>query len=369
MALAWAVAAMGMVALDLLRLRTAAFRERVGLAAEVLVLRKQVAMLVERLGPRRVRVGALRRCSLVVLSRLCAWRQTIVVVKPATVVRWHRQGFRLFWRWRCLRRGRPPLPFELRELIRQMATENPAWGEERIASELHVKLGLRVSPRSVRRYMPKRPGGRGRVGRGDQRWATFVHNHADAIVACDFLTSVTATFRVLYVFLVMEVGSRRILHANVTTHPTAEWTTRQLREAIPCGHRFGFLIHDRDSIFSNDLDRTVERLGLRMLKSPVRAPKANAFCERLVGTIRREFLDWMIPLSESHQRRILREWVRHYNTARPHSSLGPGIPDPPRGLPVPAQLNRHRLPAGVRVAATPILGGLHHEYRLEEPAA
>lgn len=217
--------------------------------------------------------------------------------------------------------------------------------------------------------MPKRPGGRGRHGRGDQRWATFVRNHADAIVACDFLTTVTAGFRVLYVFLVMEVGSRTILHCNVTANPTAEWTTRQLRGAIPYDHRRRFLIHDRDSVFSSDLDRTVERLGLQILKSPVRAPKANAFCERLVGTARRECFDWLIPLSEGHMRRILRDWVRHYNEARPHASLGPGIPDPPPGLPVPAQVDRHRLPAGTRVAATPILGGLHHEYRLEKLAA
>jgi putative transposase len=234
------------------------------LASEVVLLRKQVAMLTERSSGRRVRIRFLQRCSLAVLSRLCHWRE--------------------------------------------------------------------------------------------------------AIVACDVCTVVTATFRVLYVSVVMAIGSRRILHTNVTASPPAEWTTRQLREAIPCTHGYRFLLHGRDSIFSKDLDRTVKRLGLRVLKSPVRAPKADAFCERLMGTLRRECLDRLIPLSENHLRRILSRWARHYNKARPHSSLGPGIPDPPPELPVPLPTHRHRLPRGSRVIVTPILGGLHHEYRLEEAA-
>ena len=207
----------------------------------------------------------------------------IVVVQPATVIRWHRRGFKLFWRWKCSRRGRPPLPGDLRALIAEMARDNSTWGEERIADELLLKLGLSVSSRTVRKYWPKELGPRTRGGTHDQRWLTFVRNHAEAIVACDFLTVVTATFRVLYVFVVMEVGSRRIVYYNVTTNPTAAWTTQQLREAIPCDHRYRFLVHDRDSIFSKSLDETIRHLGLRVLKSPVRAPKANAFCERLHG--------------------------------------------------------------------------------------
>jgi putative transposase len=368
MGLVWVGVAVGVVAFGLLRYRSLAFRRRVELAGEVVLLRKQVAMLTERLSGRRVYVRFRQRCSLAVLSRLCRWREAIVIVKPATLVRWHRQGFRLFWRRKCRRRGRPPLPAELRDLIRRIARENPTWGEERIADALSLKLGLSVSPRTVRKYWPKELGLRGRRARGDQRWLTFVHNHAEAIVACDFCTVVTATFRVLYVFVVMEVGSRKILHTNATASPTAEWTMQQLREAIPCTHGYRFLLHDRDSIFSKNLNQTAKRLGLRVLKSPVRAPKANAFCERLIGTLRRECLDWLIPLSENHLRRMLGHWVRHYNEGRPHSSLGPGIPDPPPGLPVPLQLHRHRLPVGARVAATPILGGLHHEYRLDTAA-
>jgi transposase InsO family protein len=364
----WVVAAVVGVALDLMRLRVVAFRRRVDLAAEVMLLRKQLAILSERQGRRQVRVRPLQRCSLAVLSRLCAWREAVIVVRPATIIRWHRAGFRLLWRWKSRRVGRPPLPESLRTLIAEMARDNPTWGEGRIAGELSLKLGLRVSPRTVRRYMPKGPGGYGLRGRGDQRWATFVRNHAEAIVACDLFVSVTATFRVLYVFVMMEIGSRRILHCNVTAHPTAEWTLQQLRQAIPCDHGWRFLIHDRDSIFSKALDQTLKRMGLRVLKTPIRAPKANAFAERLVGTVRRECLDWLIPFSENHLRRILLEWVCHYNEARPHSSLGPGISNPPEGLPVLPQEHRHRLPVGSRVVTSPILGGLHHEYRLDTAA-
>ena len=168
-----------------------------------------------------------------------------------------------------------------------------------------------------------------------QRWLTFVCNHARAIVACDFCVVVTATFRLLYVFVVMEHATRRILHVNVTAHPTASWTLQQLREAIPADHDYRFLLHDRDRIYSAQLDQSVGHLGVRVLKTPVRSPQANAICERLLGTLRRECLDFMIPLSEHHRRRLLHEWVQHYNAGRPHLALGPGIPQPPPRLPVP----------------------------------
>lgn len=177
-------------------------------------------------------------------------------------------------------------------------------------NELLLKLGLRVSPRTVRKYMPKRPPGR---PRGDQRWATFLRNHAKAIVACDFFVAVTATFRLLYVFVVIHHSSRRLLHFNVTTHPTAAWTLQQLREVIGLEGAYRYLIHDRDSIFARSLDESIKNLGLTVLKSPPHSPKANAICERVIGTIRRECLDWLIPLSESHLRSMLKVWVTHYN--------------------------------------------------------
>ena len=177
-----------------------------------------------------------------------------------------------------------------------------------------------------------------------QRWRTFVRNHAQAIVACDFCVVVTATFRLLYVFVVMEHATRRILHVNVTAHPTAQWTLQQLREAIPADHGYRFLLHDRDSIFSQQLDQQHPPPGARVLKTPARSPQANALCERLLGTLRRECLDFVIPLTENHLRRLLHAWVPHYNARPSAHGLGPGIPQPPPPLPVPLQAHRHRLP-------------------------
>jgi putative transposase len=185
----------------------------------------------------------------------------------------------------------------------------------------------------------------------------------------DFCVVVTATFRLLYVFVVMEHATRRIMHTNVTAHPTASWTLQQLREAIPADHGYRFLIHDRDSNFSQQLDQGIRHLRLRVLKTPVRTPQANALCERLIGTLRRECLDFVIPLTEHHRRRIIQIRTLHYNGGRPHMALGPGIPQPSASLPVALQAHRHRLPDHGRVVTRPILGGLHHEYRLEEHVA
>jgi putative transposase len=265
--------------------------------------------------------------------------------------------------------GQPRIPAELQALIRHMARENPSWGQERIANELLLKLGLQVSPRTVRKYMPKRLDWDPRTRAASQRWSTFVRNHAQAIVACDFCVAITAAFRFFYVFVVLEHATRRILHVNVTARPTANWTLQQLREAIPSDHPYRFLIHARDSIFSQALDQSIRHLGLKVLKTPVRSPQANALCERLLGTLRRECLDFLIPLTEPHLRRLLHEWAAHYNTGRPHKSLGPGIPQPPASLPAPLQAHRHRLPDHLYVVACPILGGLHHEYGLEAKAA
>ena len=180
-----------------------------------------------------------------------------------------------------------------------MAAENLLWGQERIANELLIKLGIRVSPRTVSKYMPKRPPGQ---PRGDQRWSTFLRNHSKAILACDFFIAVTATFRMLYVFVIIEHGTRRLAHVNVTAHPTADWALQQLREVVGDDSAHRYLIHDRDRIFSKHLDKSIKALTLEVLRSPVASPKANSICERVIGTIRRECLDWMIPMSEGHLR-------------------------------------------------------------------
>ena len=205
--------------------------------------------------------------------------------------------------------------------------------------------------------------------RGDQRWSTFVANHAKAIVACDFLAVVTARFKCLYVFVIIEIEIRKILHIHVTDHPTAAWTQQQFREAIPSDHGYRFLIHDRDCIFSSQLDQSITRMGLRVLRTPYRSPKANSRCERVIGALRRECLDFLIPLTENHLRIILKNWIKHYNQGRPRSSIGPGIPGPPAGLPVTLQEHRHHIPGHLKVVGHLVLGGLHHEYELVKKAA
>jgi hypothetical protein len=182
------------------------------------------------------------RASLALFTRFFDWRDAVVNVRPSTIVRWHRLGWRIFWRWKC-RAGRPRIPTELRRLIRRMSTENSLWGEQRIANELLLKLGIRVSPRTVGKYMSKRRGGE---PRGDQRWSTFLKNHAKAILACDFFVTVTATFRMIYVFVVIEHGTRRLRHLNVTANPTADWTLQQLREVVGDAGEHRYLLHDGD---------------------------------------------------------------------------------------------------------------------------
>ncbi len=339
-------------------------RSRSALAAENLFLRKQLAFYQERkIKPRRF--DNVTRFILVLLSHAFAWNDALMNVTPRTFIDWQRAGFRLFWRWKS-RPGRPRIPAELRALIHEMASSNASWGEERITNELLLKLGIRVSPRTVRKYMPKRPRGQ---PRGDQRWSTFVRNHAAAILACDFCVVVTATFRLLYVLVVIGHQTRRIVHTNVTAHPTAVWTLQQLREAIPSDHCYRFLIHDGDGIFSPQLDQSITHMGLRVLKTPPRSPKANSLCERVIGTLRRECLDFLIPLTENHLRIVTRNWVTHYNRGRPHTGLGPGIPDPPVELPVTPHEHRHRIPDHLKVVAQPVLGGLHYEYGLVAKAA
>src|SRR5215469_13700527 len=214
---------------DVLRFIRLSLQPNWALAAENLFLRKQLALYLERkVKPHRATDAT--RLTLVLLSRLFAWRPALIIVKPETLIRWHRRGFRLWWRWKSKPRGRPRAPIELRKLIAEMARANPTWGEERLAAELLLKLGIRISPRTVRRYMPAQQGPS--RGPSSQRWMTFVRNHAQAILACDFFTTVTASFRVLYVFVIMEVGTRRIVHFNATTHPTADWTLQQFREVI-----------------------------------------------------------------------------------------------------------------------------------------
>jgi putative transposase len=202
---------------------------------------------------------------------LCALE---IQARALDMIGWHRKGFKLFWKGKS-QAGRPRIPENIRKLKVQMAKENPTWGQARVAAELSVKLAIYVSPRTVRAYWPHEPEGRGHRRTSSQNWRTFVRNHAQSVVTCDFLVVVTTRFRTLYVFILMEVGTRRIVHCNVTAHPTAAWTLQQFREAIPSDHSYRFQIRDRDSIFSAEVDQQLKALGLRVLRTRARAPKGK----------------------------------------------------------------------------------------------
>ena len=356
------------VSLNFARFLGSLLQSRSTLAAENLFLRKQLALYQERqVRPRRATNAT--RLTMVLLGTLFDWKQALVSVQPETFTGWHRQGFKLLWRWKSRPIGRPRIPKDLRLLILTMAQDNPTWGQARIAAELLLKLGIQVSPRTVQKYLLEDPKAGRRQAVPSQRWMTFVRNHAQGMLACDFFVSITVRFHILYVFVIMEVGSRRLLHFNVTSHPTAAWTLQQFREVLDNAQDYRFVIHDRDKIYSQDLDLAVRAMGARILKTPFRSPQANSHCERLIGSLRRGCLDFLIPLNERHLREILKEWKTHYCQARPHASLGPGLPEPLNGLPATLQKQRHQIPAGYRVRARPILRGLHHEYRLEKIAA
>jgi putative transposase len=316
------------------------------LALENLALRQQLAVWKER--QPRPRLTALDRIFWVVLSRLWKnWQNSLRVVRPATVVGWHRQGFRRYWAWKSRRRrGRPMISTELRDLIRQMSLANPLWGAPRIHGEL-LKLGLTVSQATVSKYMllrPRRP--------PSQAWRTFLKNHAKDLIALDFFTVPTATFRVLFVLLVLSHGRRRLVHFNVTEHPTAEWTARQLLEACGLEESPRYLIRDRDQVYGERFTRQARMLDLREVVIAPRSPWQNAYAERVIGSIRRECLDHVVVIGERHLRQILSKYLDYYNRSRTHLSLTKDTPE-------------HRTvqrPSQGRVVEVPRVGGLHHEY-------
>jgi putative transposase len=327
-------------------------RTKAALVTENALLRQQLVVLARQV--KRPRLTPADRLRLVLLARLVrGWRAALLIVQPATLLRWHRQGVRLVWRARS--RGasrRPQVPAETVAAIRRLAAENRLWGAERIRGEL-LKLGIRVGKRTVQRHMravrPPQPQG------GGQTWATFVRNHAEAIWACDFLPVFDLGFRSLFAFFIVELGSRRVVHVGVTRHPTDAWVAQQLREATPFGTAPRFLIRDNDRKYGSAFDRVAAGSRITVLRTPIRAPRANAACERFLGSVRRECLDHVLVLGEEHLRRVLREYVAYFNAARPHQGIGQAIP----GAAGPALPSR---PPGA-IVSTPVLGGLHHDYR------
>ncbi len=325
----------------------ALFRSRPGLAIENGALRQQLALFKEKRPRPRLR-GA-DRAFWVLLRRFWpGWANALIIVKPETVVRWHRAGFKSYWRRKSRRVGRPRIAPDIRALVRRMASEND-WGAPKIHAEL-LKLGHDVSERTVSRYLPRKPADPDAI----ERWKTFLRNHRDAIGGMDFLTVPTATFNVLYVFFVIDHARRRIRHANVTAHPSAAWVIQQLREAFPFESSLRYLILDRDAIFQGRVTAAIKNMGVKPKLISYRSPWQNGVAERWVATLRRELLDHVVVLNEKHLRRLVAEYVAYYNEDRCHCSVGK---DAPVSRPVTAKPS-----TTAKVVALPRVGGLHHRY-------
>ena len=331
------------------------FRDRGDVALEVLALRQQVAIL-KRKRPRPV-LNRLDRLFWTTLRHCWSgWSDSLVIVKPETVISWHRSGFRLYWRWRSRQRGgRPKVTKEMRDLIRRMAEENAGWGAPKIRGEL-LKLGFVVSERTVARYL-RRIRRRGDPGKS---WLAFLENHREVISAFDFFTVPTVTFKLLYCFFIIEHGRRKILHFNVTYHPTAEWVVQQLREAFPEAGPYRYAIFDRDSKFDADVIDFLKATGLRPKQTSVQAPWQNGIAERWVGGFRRELLDRVIPLHEQHLRRLVRDYVSYFHQDRIHDSLEK---DTPNFRPI-----EKRPSPSADVISSARYGGLHHRYSWRQAA-
>jgi transposase InsO family protein len=320
------------------------FKSKLRLEAENAVLRHQLIILRRR--PHgRVRLTNHDRWFFIQLYRwFPAILKVLTIVRAETLVRWHRAGFRRYWRWKSRPRGgRPQIETELRALIRRMSVENPLWGAPRIHGEL-LKLGFEVAQSSVAKYMVKRR------GPPSQGWRTFLHNHAPDIAAMDLLVVSTIGFDLLYAFVIVRLGRRELIWINVTAHPTAEWVARQITEAFPWNEAPRYMIRDRDRIYGAVVRRRLRAMGIRDKPIAPASPWQNGFAERLIGSIRRECLDHIIVLGEAHLRRILKSYARYYNETRTHLALDKDAP-----------LSRTVKRAG-RILCRPVLGGLHHEY-------
>jgi transposase InsO family protein len=324
----------------------ASLRRRAALQIEILALRHQLGILQRSV--KRPKLTATDRFLWAWLSSVWAdWRSALVIVKPETVIAWHRKGFRLFWTWKVRhgQPGRPPVPQDLRDLIRKISRENPLWGAPRIHGEL-LKLGIDIGETSVSKYLVRhrKP--------PSQTWRTFLETHLKTMVSVDFFTVPTIRFQVLYVFLVLLHERRRIIHFNVTAHPTAEWTAQQLREAFPFDQIPRYLLRDRDSIFGGEFRKEVTAMGIQEVLSTPRSPWQRAYVERVIGTIRRECLDHVIAFNEASLHRHVKSFMTYYHESRTHLSLAK---DAPESRPVQG-------PDLGRLVAIPQVGGLHHRY-------
>jgi len=323
------------------------FRTRAALQTEILALRHQLAVFQNN-APRRLRLHRGDRLLWIVLCRFWSdWRRCLHMVQPDTVLRWHRRAFAWHWTRKSRRLpGRPEIAANIRDLIRRMHQANPLWGAPRIHGEL-LKLGIEVAQSTVAKYLPRprKP--------PSQTWRTFLMNHLAQTAAIDFFTVPTATFRVLFVFVVLSHERRRVVHFGVTEHPTQEWTMQQMRESFPWEEAPRYVLRDRDAIYGRDFADMTGDMGIEEVLTAPRSPWQNPFLERLVGSIRRECLDHVIVWNERSLRRTLQSYFAYYQRSRTHLALGKDAPAP-RALEPPER---------GRVVAIPLVGGLHHRYQ------
>jgi transposase InsO family protein len=328
-------------------------RSRRDLLLENMALRQQLVVLKQRYP--RAQVSTFGKLFWVILRRLWpGWKHALILVQPETVVRWHRAGFKLYWTWlsrRRVRAGRKCVSKELRELIFRMVVENSTWGAPRIQGELKM-LGFDLSERTVLRWMRRAP----RSPEPAKRWAAFLSNHREAIAAMDFFTVPTLTFGVLYGFFVIAHDRRRILHWNVTSHPTSAWAIQQLREAFPYDSAPGYLIFDRGPQFNNELIQTVKSFGIQPKRTSFRSTWQNGVAERWVSTCRHDLLDHVIVLNRRHLNCLMNEYVHYYHQDRTHLALAKGTPAGREAV--------DGTESGCRILTMPRLGGLHHRYDL-----
>ena len=320
------------------------FKSKSRLEAENAALRQQLIVLRRKMKGRAQLTNDDRWFFVQLYRWFPSILEVVTIIRPETLVRWHRAGFRRYWRWKSRRRGgRPQVQAELRALIRQMSVENPLWGAPRIHGEL-LKLGFEVSQSSVAKYMVKRR------GPPSQGWRAFLRNHAPHIAAMDLFVVPTISFDLLYAFVIVRLDRRALVSINVTRHPTAEWIARQITEAFPWNEAPRYLIRDRDNVFGAIVTRRLRAMGIRDKPIAPASPWQNAFAERLIGSIRRECVDHLIVLGEAHLRRILQSYARYYNEIRTHRSLNKDAP-----------ISRTVQRIGI-VKSHAILGGLHHHY-------
>jgi putative transposase len=325
------------------------------LAIENLALRQQLAIM--KRNAKRPKLQTRDRIFWVIVSNLWKdWKNALIIVQPDTVVQWHRKGFKLFWKIKSRngRVGRPSINPDIRRLIEEMANANPLWGAPRIHGEL-MRLGIELHERTVSKIIRRL-----RTGKPpSQTWRAFLKNHMHNTFAIDFFTVPTATFRVLYVFVILQHESRKVVHFNVAGNPTAKWTAQQIVEACPWDTSPKFLLRDRDGIYGDRFQKRVENMGIKEIKTAPRSPWQNPYLERLIGSIRRDCLDHMIVLNTEHLRSILSAYLDYYHNDRTHLSLGK---DTPFGRSI------QRKPESGKLIALPRLGGLHHRYEWQKAA-